>query len=238
MTFRPSPVRRAREQVETQLREAILSGTFRRGDKLPSEVELAGSFSVSRTTVREALRALASEGLISKASGATGGSFVRVVDHQSLGALLGESLENTLRFGSIDHEEVARVRKLLEIPSARLAATNCTDDDLELLNYILARQKGLTVESPEVPNLDVNFHTAIAEASKNRVLSSFVSALHRVTRPMLFLDLSPEVGKNTVVQHAAIVRAIADGGAEDAANAMQEHLDYLDSVRKTRQQPA
>jgi GntR family transcriptional repressor for pyruvate dehydrogenase complex len=238
MTFKPSPVRRAREQVETQLREAILSGTFRRGDKLPSEVELAESFSVSRTTVREALRALASEGLISKVPGATGGSFVQVVDHQSLGVLLGESLENTLRFGSIDHEEVAHVRRLLEIPSARLAATNRTDRDLELLNYILARQKGLTVESPEVPNLDVNFHTAIAEASRNRVLSSFVSALHRVTQPVLFLDLSPEVGKATVVQHAAIVHAIADGKAEDAAQAMEEHLDYLDSVRKTRQQPA
>lgn len=238
MTFKPSPVRRAREQVETQLREAILSGTFRRGDKLPSEVEMAESFSVSRTTVREALRALASEGLISKVPGATGGSFVQVVDHQSLGVLLGESLENTLRFGSIDHEEVARVRRLLEIPSARLAATNRTDRDVELLNYILARQKGLTVESPEVPNLDVNFHTAIAEASRNRVLSSFVSALHRVTRPVLFLDLSPEVGKATVAQHAAIVRAIVDGKPEDAAQAMEEHLNYLDSVRKTKQQPA
>ena len=46
MTFEPKPVSRAREQVEVQLREAILSGTFKSGDKLPSEVELAESFSV------------------------------------------------------------------------------------------------------------------------------------------------------------------------------------------------
>lgn len=238
MTFKPNPVRRAREQVETQLREAILSGTFRRGDKLPSEVELAESFAVSRTTVREALRSLASEGLISKMPGASGGSFVQVVDHQSLGLLLGETMETTLRFGSINHDEVAHVRKLLEIPSASLAAEHRTTADLELLGRILERQKGLTVESPEVPNLDIGFHAAIAEASKNRVLSSFVSALHRVTRPVFFLDLSPEVGKTTVVQHAAIVRAISDGNPEDAARAMQEHLDYLDTVRLSHQRPA
>ncbi|MDP9438217.1 MAG: FadR family transcriptional regulator [Actinomycetota bacterium] len=238
MTFKPNPVRRAREQVETQLREAILSGAFRRGDKLPAEVELAESFGVSRTTVREALRALASAGLISKTPGANGGSFVQVVDHQSLGVLLGESMENTLRFGSIDHEEVARVRRLLEIPSAALAAEHRTEKDVELLNYIIARQKGLTVESPEVPRLDIDFHTAIAEASGNRVLSSFVSALHRVTRPVLFLDLSPQVGKATVAQHAAVVRAISDGDPGAAASAMEEHLNYLDSVRRGRRQPA
>ena len=235
MTFKPNPVRRAREQVETQLREAILSGTFRRGDKLPSEVELSQSFSVSRTTVREALRSLASEGLISKMPGASGGSFVQVVDHQSLGLLLGETMQTTLRFGSINHDEVASVRRMLEIPSASLAAEHRADADLELLDNILARQKGLTVESPEVPGLDVGFHAAIAEASKNRVLSSFVSALHRVTRPVRFLDLSPEIGKATVAQHAAIVRAIKDASSEAAAQAMTKHLDYLDSVRQTRQ---
>ncbi len=201
-------------------------------------MELAESFSVSRTTVREALRTLASEGLISKIPGASGGSFVQVVDHQSLGLLLGESMENTLRFGSISHDEVAQVRRMLEIPSARLAALHWSESDIERLNYILARQKGLTVESPEVPNLDVNFHTAIAEASQNRVLSSFVSALHRVTRPVTFIDLSPEVGKATVVQHAAIVEAIAARKPEDAARAMQEHLDYLESLQETRNKPA
>ena len=238
MTFKPDPVRRAREQVETQLREAILSGTFSRGDKLSSEIELSQSFSVSRTTVREALRSLASEGLISKTPGASGGSFVQVVDHQSMGLLLGETMQTTLRFGSIDHDEVASVRRMLEIPSARLAAEHRADADLQLLDDILARQKGLTVESPEVPGLDVGFHAAIAEASRNRVLSSFVSARHRVTRPVRFLDLSAEVGKATVAQHAAIVRAIKDANPEAAAGAMTKHLDYLDSVRRSHQRPA
>src|SRR5262245_61064602 len=90
--FAPSRILRTREQVELQLREAIFSGTFRRGDKLPSETELSEQFVVSRTTVREALRALAAEGLIRKVPGAGGGSFVETVDDESLGSWLSESM--------------------------------------------------------------------------------------------------------------------------------------------------
>ncbi len=233
MEFEPTPVRRAREQVEHQLREAILSGTFQTGAKLPSEGELAESFSVSRTTVREALRSLASDGLISKTPGASGGSFVRVVDHQALGNLLGESMENTLRFGSISHDEVARVRELLEVPSARLAAEHRTEEDIALLNEIVDRQKEITVADPSVPGLDIGFHAAIAEASKNRVLASFVSALHRVTLPVLFIELSPEIGKKTVRQHLSVVRGIVDRDAEAAAEAMSDHLEYLEQLRNS-----
>ena len=102
MGFEPSPIRRAREQVEVQLREAILSGTFGSGDKLPSELELAESFGVSRATVREALGTLVSAGLIAKTPGAGGGSFVMEVNHESLGLSVGESVENTLQFGTIN----------------------------------------------------------------------------------------------------------------------------------------
>ena len=130
MTFKPRPVSRAREQVEAQIREAILSGTFQRGDRLPSEAELASDFAVSRTTVREALRSLAAAGLISKVPGATGGSFVQAIDYRGLGSLIGESIENSLRLGSIDFDEVIHVRRLLEVPSAGLAAINRTESDI------------------------------------------------------------------------------------------------------------
>jgi DNA-binding FadR family transcriptional regulator len=232
MTFKPKPVSRAREQVEAQIREAILSGVFKRGDRLPSEAELASEFSVSRTTVREALRALASSGLISKMPGATGGSFVQVIDYRSLGSLIADSIGNTLRLGSINYDEVAQVRRLLEIPSAGLAAVNRTESDVELLDRIISQEKGLTVEDPEVPPLDISFHSAVAEASKNRVLASFVSALHSAIEPVLAVNLTPEIGQTTVRQHEAIVNAIVDENTEAATNAMEEHLSYLQWLRK------
>lgn len=235
MVYRPARVMRAREQVEAQLREAILSGEFASGDRLPSELELAESFGVSRTTIREALGSLASAGLITKTPGAGGGSFVRAVDHESLAFSLGESIENTLKFGNISFEEINRVRRLLEVPSAREAALRRTEADVEALRAIIDRQKEISLEDPGGPELDSAFHTAVAEASKNRVLASLVFALHSVIRRVLFLNISSEVAEATVRQHIAIVRGITAGDEEAAARAMEEHLDYIDRLEVWRE---
>lgn len=220
-------MRRPREQVELQLREAILSGVFGGGDKLPSETELAAQFFVSRTTVREALRALVSDGLISKTRGVRGGSFVQGVDHRSLGIAMHDSLENVLRLGRLSYEEVAEVRLLLEVPSARLAARHRDDADLKTLRAILAQEKSTTVDDPSIPHLDVSFHSAVAHAAKNRALDAFVSSLHSTSRPVLFVELSRQVGRDTVGHHNAVVAAIADRDEERAGAAMEEHLRYL-----------
>jgi GntR family transcriptional regulator, transcriptional repressor for pyruvate dehydrogenase complex len=237
MTFKPQPVARAREQVETQIREAILSGTFKRGEKLPSEAELAESFAVSRTTVREALRSLAAAGLIFKVPGASGGSFVQVIDYRSLSGVLGDSIVNTLRLGTVEYDEVAQVRYLLEVPSAKLAAANRTEEDVETLRTIVDRQKEITFDHPDVPRLDIDFHSAIGDASGNRVLASFVTALHQAIRPVLAKHLDAKAARDTVRQHAAIVKAISEGDVEAAAGAMEKHLNYLQKLRDVRDGP-
>ena len=238
MVFKPQPVARAREQVEKQIREAILSGTFKRGEKLPSEAELASVFSVSRTTVREALRSLAAGGLIFKVPGASGGSFVQVIDYRSLSGVLGDSIGNTLRLGTVEYDEVAQVRRLLEVPSAALAATSRTEEDIETLRSIVDRQKAITFDHPDVPGLDIDFHSAIADASGNRVLASFVTALHTAIRPVLAKHLDARAGRDTVLQHAAVVKAISEGDAEAAAGAMEKHLAYLQQLRDVRDEPS
>ena len=151
--FTPEPVLRPREQVETQLREAIFQGVFEQGGKLPSETELASRFSVSRATVREALRSLASTGLISKVPGAAGGSFVNSFDHESFSVSLVQSMDNILRLGSIDYQEVAQVRELLEVPSASLAAVHRGEVCLVKLDRLLARHKAISGDDPAVPGL-------------------------------------------------------------------------------------
>jgi GntR family transcriptional repressor for pyruvate dehydrogenase complex len=231
MGFKPAPVRRAREQVELQLREAILSGSLRSGERLPSEVELARSFGVSRTTVREALGNLASAGLISKVPGASGGSFVRRVDHASLGRAIGEYIDNTFRFGSISFEELNRVRRLLEVPAAREAALRRGEEDIQRIRQNIERQKRATVEDPQLAELDSAFHAAVAEASSNRVLAALVYALHSVIREVLYLNISPEEGREVVRQHIAVAREIFRGDPDEAARAMEEHLDYLDRLK-------
>jgi GntR family transcriptional regulator, transcriptional repressor for pyruvate dehydrogenase complex len=220
-------VLRPRQQVEEQIKAAILSGTLRAGDRLPGELELAHQFGVSRTTVREALRSLATKGLIEKTPGAGGGSFVRRADQTSLRSVVADSVHFLLTLGSIEFEEVAVVRQHLEVPSVRLAAAHRTEDDLTELRRILDLQKSISVEDPRVPTLDEQFHGTIARASGNRVLASFVSALHVQTEPVHYLDLSPEVGRTAVRQHQQIVQAIADKDPDAGADAMTEHLTYL-----------
>lgn len=220
-------VLRPRQQVEDQIKAAILSGALRGGDRLPGEVELARQFEVSRTTVREALRSLSTQNLIVKTPGAGGGSFVRSADHSSLRSTLVDSVHNLLALGSIAFEEVAIVRQHLEVPAVRLAAVNRTEEDLQELHEILDLQKSISVDDRSVPALDERFHGAIARASGNRVLASFVSALHIETEPVHYLDLSPEVGRTTVRQHQQIVRAIANQDPDAGEQAMIEHLTYL-----------
>ena len=220
-------VLRPRQQVEDQIKAAILSGTLRGGDRLPSEAALAQQFGVGRTTVREALRSLVAQGLIETSPGARGGSFVRTIDHSALGSALVDSVGRLLALGSIRFDEVAITRQYLEIPSVRLAAEHRTEQDLAELTGVLELQKSISVDDPRVPKLDEQFHGTIARASGNRVLASFVGALHLTTEPVHYLDLSPEVGRTTVRQHQRIVAAIADRDPVEAEAAMVEHLTYL-----------
>ncbi|AKS36232.1 GntR family transcriptional regulator [Mycolicibacterium goodii] len=220
-------VLRPRQQVEETIRAAILSGELKSGEMLPPEAELARQFNVSRTTLREALRVLSSQHLITKVPGARGGNFVQSVDYHSLGTVMTEAVNNLLTLGSIRFDEVADVRQYLEVPSVRLAAVNRSDEDLAGLTTIVQKQKTASVDDPEVPDLDRQFHTLIARASGNRVLASCVAALHHATEPVHYLDLSPEVGRQTVRQHAAILRAIDDRDPDAAQESIVKHLTYL-----------
>lgn len=220
---------RPRQQVEKQIRQAILSGQFSQGDRLPSETQLAEGFGVSRATVREALRSLAEGGLISKLPGGNGGSFVEYVDHHALSRLLSDRMSSILDLGSVRHDEVALFRDHLEVPCARLAAQNRTDDDLDALHDVIDREKAATVDDPIVQDLNAQFHTAVASATKNRVFAAFVSALHRVAHPIAFIETDVELGRQSVRHHIDLYRAIESCDSDAAEALMKKHLEYLNA---------
>ena len=225
--FRVQQILRPRAQVEHQIREAILRGDFRQGDKLPPETELAQQFGVSRPTVREALGALVAAGLIRKIPGVAGGSFVNSVTPDSLSAMLRESMDTIVRLGSLDIDELTSMRRVLEVPAASWAARNRQEHQVATLQEIVERQRTTTIDDPDIIVYDRDFHVTISQASGNRLLSAFVSAIHETTRPARFLGVTPEVGRQTVKQHMAILGAIRDGSPGAAADAMDEHLEYV-----------
>jgi len=122
---------------------------------------------------------------------------------------------------------VTAARMYLEIPSARLASLNRSSAHVDMLSDIVERESAIPVDSPDVPKLDQQFHATIAEASGNRVLAGLVAALHQSTEPVHYLELSPEVGRKTVRQHKAVVRAIRARDVNGAERAITAHLLYL-----------
>lgn len=225
--FTPQLVKRPREQVEDQIRQAILNGVLVHGERLPSEALLAEQFHVSRPTIREALSALKEQGLILKSAGPKGGSFVRYVDHHALDLAFAEQLSNTLEVGSVSAAELIAFRNMIEVPSAREAAINRTELHLEQLRAVIDREKSISVFDAEAPVLNSEFHQLLAEASDNRILQAVVSAVHRLTHPMETIEWTPEVAREGVRHHINIVRAVTNGDPDQAESAMRAHLKFL-----------
>jgi DNA-binding FadR family transcriptional regulator len=228
---------RPRQQVEHQLRSAILNGDLPDGTRFPSEAKLSQQFGVSRATIREALRGLSEAGLVWTVPGAGGGSFVKYVDHHKLADVVSERLSSTVELGSISYEEVTGFRELVEIPAARLAATTRTDEHVALLRAAIEESKRSPLEEPKGYEANVDFHAIVAEASGNRLLAAFIGATLRVTRPVNKLDPHTPAGKfqeDVIREHTAIADAIANRDPDEAERLTAEHLTYLNkSAAKT-----
>ncbi|UKA60449.1 FadR/GntR family transcriptional regulator [Arthrobacter sp. FW306-2-2C-D06B] len=216
-----------REQVENQLRKAILDGSLTEGGRLPSEHALASAFNVSRATVREALRSLVEGGFLGKGQGMTSGLYVQSVDHNALSRIISERLSNILGLGSVTADEVSTFRDLLEVPSARLAAEYRLKEHLKALHAIIDQEAATTHDHPLVPELNARFHIEVANASGNRVLAAFVSALHRAAQPLAFIRTDEKLGRVAVTHHIQLYRAIADKDTTAAETAMRKHLEML-----------
>lgn len=232
--FKPDPVRRPREQVEKQLRDAIVTGVFKQGERLPSEASLAQEFQVARSTLREALQSLAADGLVTKTPGVGGGSFVQNIDHDSLRNLIAGSLEVILKIGALTIDEVTEVRRTIEIPAAGLAAQNRTDEQVKMLRELITRQNSL-ITDPQLHEADAepfelgpSIYSLIGEATGNRLLGSFMSAVSRVAISVYQRDLPPEEAEKARALTGVLVDAIAAGDAVAAEATMTELLTLSD----------
>ena len=190
-------------QVIAELRQAILTGRLKAGDRLV-EGKLADELGVSRNPVREAIRVLASEGLVDVA--ARRGASVAVMSDQ-------------------EARETIEVRALLEGQNARLAARR---HDKELIKRIEAvLKKGTAAVTAgrfdQLFQLNQQFHDALAAAGQNTVLGELLQKLRDRTA-MLFAPMSPTRQSRSWNEHAQILRAIIDGDERAAAALAADHV--------------
>lgn len=210
---------RLSDKVADTILETILSRKLQVGDRLPSERELGEQFGVSRTVVREAVRALVAKGVIEVRSGS--GLRVAAVD----AAAVTESMSLFLRGGSFDFEKVHEVRALLEVHIAGLAAERATDDDLARLREVHDRMEREAGDVEAAARDDLEFHRAIARATQNDLylllLDSIGSTLIDIRRENLGSGSTPM----TLGQHAQVLDRMVARDAAGARKAMATHLE-------------
>jgi len=228
----------AATQIAGQLREAIGTGVWNPGDRLPAELQLAESYGVSRGTVREALRLLAANNLIKSTRGAAGGTFVVAPGAATVAGQIGDFIVLRLRTGQLSVGEVNHARLLLERECVRLAALNRTDDDLAAIADVVVRGSAPGLSTDQWLAADVEFHNAVADAAKNGILQLAMTAVHLV-RPRTNTLLLDALEHDPVwEQHTAIYEAIRDHKPDQAVEALEAHVGYLASVQRARSHEA
>ena len=208
-------------RVTTQLEQLIVENRLQPGDRLPSERDLAQQFGVSRTVIREAVRALVAKGLLQVQSGS--GTTVRSPTTQSIS----QSLTLLLRRGqsSLEYEKVHEVRRLLEVEIAGRAAERRTDDDLTKIEEILHEMAVHQDNIDELARKDVAFHTALAHATHNELFVVLLDSVVDIMIQVRQLGIAvPGSREYALEAHRQIFEQVKAGNMDGARQEMADHL--------------
>src|SRR5712671_1935872 len=215
-------VPKASDVLAAKLRELILSGGLAEGTPLPTERELVAQSGLGRTSVREALRVLETEGLVLTKAGRGGGSQVRRPGRESIS----RSFELFVRSHGVRFEALLEAREAIEPAAARLAAIHRTDSDLAEMAAIHRQLEAVSDDVGAHVRLNLQWHRAVMRASRNELLIAFFDAIaqsvHAATesRSLNSADLRREV----VRVHERVLAAIAAQDGDAAFRRMQRHL--------------
>ncbi len=220
--FRPVRSGNAYEETVGRLLQAVRLGIVAPGEALPPERDLAARFSVSRDTVREAIRSLSDAGFVVSRRGRYGGTFV-VDELPARGVVAGIPPSAPPTAAELD--DVLALRGILETGAARAAAArSLSAGERELLWTRLRETAAASI--PDYRRLDSRLHLAIGELVGSPSLVPLLA--DNRTRVNELLEriplLEPNIGHSNE-QHEAIVIAILTGDVERAATAMEEHLE-------------
>jgi GntR family transcriptional repressor for pyruvate dehydrogenase complex len=210
-------------KIANEIESAISSRKLKEGDRLPSEFELCGQFGVSRTSVREALRMLSAKGLLSIEKGK--GVFIKKVTLESVTDPLQKFLD--LSIGGSSVLQVVEARKTIEPGITRLAAVNRTDADIDIIKSAIKEMSQYQGDPAGLARLDMNFHMAIAKATKNQLLSLVLKPIFKLMpeiKSKIIKDV-PHSRDDANKWHKKILDAIVEGNAEKAFTTMQKHLN-------------
>lgn len=219
----PIQTERLYERIVSQIEKRIEAGDLKVGDRLPSERELAEQFAVSRTAVREAVKALRQKGLVEIRPGR--GTFITNGTSDSVRS----SLDMLMKMGSTKGSgNLVEVREILEPEIAALAATRITEED------IVAMQEAVSIMDTALDNVDLfveadlDFHLALAEGTQNPIIPILMDSIIDLLRKQRKrIGLTAGGLQRGQVHHKRILEAVMRRDSDAARRAMQDHLQQV-----------
>ncbi|MGI6224859.1 MAG: FadR/GntR family transcriptional regulator [Peptococcales bacterium] len=217
------------DKIVEQIKEMIISGRLKPGDKLPSENELCEMFNVSRTSIREAVKILSGLGFLKIKRGL--GIFVEEID---AGYII-EQLSPILVQQEDDLLDIVRVRKILETHAAAWAAENATSEDIAEMERAVSYssdllEKGI-VDTENLSEANLDFHMILAKSTRSKVLYRIMESLLDILNAARRVTIElPGRKKDSVEGHKKILEAIKCKDPGAAREAMLVHLDTIELV--------
>ena len=219
------------EQIVQQVEESIQKGSLKTGDKLPPERELAQQFGVSRTAVREAVKALREKGFVEAYPGR--GTFIMETSAHPIRL----SLDRMVKAGQAEGSRyLTEVREMMEPEIAALAAERAEAEDLAAMHESFEVMERAKRDPDAFIEADLDFHLALAEAAANPIILSLIDSivgLLREQRMGIFqVEGGPERGQ---YHHKKILDAVEHRDAAGAREAMKAHMRQVrEDSRKAR----
>ena len=220
MNINPIQKINAVEQVYDQMQNLIIDGTWKPGDKLPSENELASAFGISRMTVRQAMQKLKALGLIETRTGS--GSYVREVSPEdSLNDLI-----PLMYLSKPSQTHVFQFREMIESESVRIATQKATADDLKQIESLLKKMKKAADKGNELEfsKYDLGYHLAIVNITGNPMIIKAYDILHGVLAESMNSVIDKMKFAPALDFHTKILDAMKAKDDDLAEQLMHEHI--------------
>jgi len=231
--FEPISVSRALDEIARQIRQEVMAGRLKPGQKLPPERELCVRFGVSRNTLREALRALEISGLIELKKGASGGAFIKRGDKD----VVVTGLRDLYYLGSITPEQLTEARVMLADLVVRDVCVKASKADLEALqaNVAAAEAAQKAGNFEERARIHLEFHTLLVKISGNPILILTMEAILQVMAEFI-AQIGYAENRFVLPSRRRLLKFLAERNADEAANEMAAHLRrvhryYLSQVK-------
>lgn len=218
----------AANQIADAIQQAIVNGTLKADDRLPTEEALALQFRVSRPTVREALKRLAARHLIRSRRGPSGGTFINDPSPDELAQSFSTAATLMVAAGGVSLDEIAAVRAEMEAICCRLAAQNRSPQQLAAMRAELDLQQSDPLADEEFCSSDVRFHRLIVEASGNALLRFLMNAVVEGLMPVSNMIIFRVRDRKSIAAfHVQIADAIEAQDGDAAVASLNDLIRYI-----------